>query len=145
MNLDDRISALHRGSLFRSVPEADLFVLAESMREERFGKDDVVCVEGEVADRVFLVVKGKLSVAVADQIEQVISIGPGTLFGEYGLFDTGLRTATVTAVESSDLLSLNYDQFRAFMLQFPEAMYAILGATVEQLLASQKRLADPVY
>lgn len=144
MNLDDRISALYRGSLFRSVPEADLFVLAESMREEHFGKGEMICAVGDVADRVFLVVKGQLAVLPAGQSGHEISIGPGTLFGEYGLFDTGLRTATVTAVEPSDLLTLNYDQFRAFMLQFPEAMFAILGATVEQLLATQRKLAEPV-
>lgn len=141
MNLDDRIAALQHGPLFRSVPESDLFVLAESMHEEYFGKGDVICIEGDAADRIFLIVNGHLAVVPSGMPEHEISVGPGTLFGEYGLFDVGLRTATVTAVEPSDLLTLNYDRFRAFLLQFPDAMYAILSATVKQLLDFQKKIA----
>lgn len=138
MNLDARMQALQRGTLFGSVPEADLAVLAESMNEEAFEKDEVVCVQGDPADRIFVVVTGNFDVRAAGGGDHAISLGPGDLFGEYGLFDQGLRTATIIAGDPGTLLTLDYPRFRSFLLLFPEAMLAILGATVGQLLASQR-------
>ena len=140
MKLDQRLQALKRGSLFNSVPEDDLAVLAESMNEEPFDKNEVVCVEGEPADRIFLVVTGKFKVKPAQKSNRPIVLSAGDLFGEYGLFDQGLRTATITASEPGILLTLDYFRFRSFLLLFPQAMLAILGETVSQLLAYQRQL-----
>jgi CRP/FNR family cyclic AMP-dependent transcriptional regulator len=139
MTLAERMQALQQGTLFNSVPEADLVVLAESMYEEAFDKDEIVCAHGDPADRIFVVMTGNFAVKVSSGIENPISIGPGELFGEYGLFDQGLRTASITAGEPSTLLTLDYPRFRAFLLLFPEAMLAILSATVEQLLTYQRK------
>jgi CRP/FNR family cyclic AMP-dependent transcriptional regulator len=143
MKLDQRMRALQQGTLFNSVPEADLVVLAESMYEETFDKDEIVCAHGDPADRIFVVMTGNFAVNVSSGIDKPISIGPGELFGEYGLFDQGLRTATITADEPSILLTLDYPRFRAFLLLFPEAMLAILSATVEQLLTYQRKSKMP--
>jgi CRP/FNR family cyclic AMP-dependent transcriptional regulator len=139
MTLAERMQALQQGTMFNSVPKADLVVLAESMYEESFDEDEVVCVHGEPADRIFLVVTGNLDVKVAGGIDHAISLGTGDLFGEYGLFDQGIRTASITAREPSILLTLEYPRFRAFLVLFPEAMLAILSSTVEQLLTFQRK------
>ena len=143
MTLDARMQALQKGTLFNSVPEADLMVLAETMFEEHFAKDEVVCVQDEPADRIFVVMSGQLDVKVGGTEDHTVLLRPGDLFGEYGLFDQGLRTATIAAREPSTLLTLDYPRFRAFLLLFPEAMLAILGATVEQLLTFQRKLGQP--
>jgi CRP/FNR family transcriptional regulator, cyclic AMP receptor protein len=142
MKLDARIQALEHGTLFASVPEADLAVLAESMNEEAFRKDETVCAEGEPADRIFVVMAGKFQIRPARGGDRVITLGAGDLFGEYGLFDQGLRTATIMASEPGTLLTLDYPRFRSFLLMFPEAMLAILGTTVGQLLAFQRGIGD---
>lgn len=142
MRQDARMQALQKGKLFASVPEADLAVLAESMSEEAFAAGERVCVEGEPADRVFVVMSGRFEVQPPRGGDRAITLGKGELFGEYGLFDQGLRTATIIASEPGILLTLDYDRFRSFLLMFPEAMLAILGATVGQLLAYQRTLGE---
>lgn len=142
MTLDARIRALQHGRLFASVPEADLAVLAESMNEETFAKGDVVCEQGESADRIFVVVDGSFDVKVVGSSDNAASLGPGDLFGEYGLFDQGVRTATISAGKPGSLLTLDYPRFRSFLILFPEAMFAVLSATVSQLLAYQRRIGD---
>ncbi|GIK82701.1 MAG: hypothetical protein BroJett024_38060 [Alphaproteobacteria bacterium] len=141
MTLDARIKVLQRGTLFSSVPEGDLAVLAESMNEEAFAAGETVCVRGEPADRIFVVASGRFDVRPGG--DHAVTLAAGELFGEYGLFDQGLRTATIVASEPGTLLTLDYPRFRAFLLMFPEAMLAILGATVGQLLAYQRRLDRP--
>ena len=136
--MEARIRALRHGALFNSVPEAELVVLAQSMKEEQFATGDTVCVEGEPADRIYVVLTGGLEVHSADAAQESITLGPGQLFGEYGMFDKGLRTATITAREPSTLIALDYPRFRNFLIRFPEAMFAILSATVDQLLSSRR-------
>ena len=143
MRLEARIEALQHGTLFASVPQDDLAVLAESMSEEAFGRDAVVCAAGDPADRIYVVMTGSFEVRPAGVEDHRITLRPGDLFGEYGLFDQGLRTATIVAREPGTLLTLDYGRFRAFLIQFPEAMLAILGTTVGQLLAFQRRLGKP--
>jgi CRP-like cAMP-binding protein len=140
MKMDARLQALQHGPLFSSVPEEDLAVLAESMKEETFNKGEVVVSEGETADRIFVVVTGSFDVQPVADAKNPIRLGPGDLFGEYGLFDQGLRTATIVTREAGTLLTLDYPRFRAFLLLFPEAMLAILSVTVGQLLAVQRKL-----
>ena len=139
MSLESRIRALQRSTLFSTVSETDLIALAETMREERFAKGEIVCTEGEQADRVFIVMSGGLEVRVAENSGRTVHLQHGDLFGEYGLFDESLRTATVASLHESVLLTLDYDRFRAFLLVFPEAMLAILSGTIKQLLTSQRR------
>ena len=136
--MEARIQALRHGALFNSVPEAELAVLAQSMKEERFAPGDVVCEEGEPADRIYVVLGGSLEVHSSGSTHEPIRLGPGQLFGEYGMFDNGLRTATITAREASTLIALDYPRFRNFLIRFPEAMFAILSATVNQLLAARR-------
>ena len=138
MKLESRMLALQHGSLFGNVPEADLAVLAESMNEETFGPGEIVCAAGEAADRIFVVAQGGFEVRPA--VGEPIPLRHGDLFGEYGLFDQGLRTATIVANVPGVLLSLDYPRFRSFLLLFPEAMLAVLSATVNQLLAYQRGL-----
>jgi len=140
MRHEARIEALRHGALFASVPQDDLAVLAESMSEESFARGALVCSAGDPADRIYVVMSGGFEVRPSGAPDHAITLGHGELFGEYGLFDQGLRTATIVARESGTLLTLDYGRFRAFLLQFPEAMLAIFGATVGQLLAYQRRL-----
>ena len=111
------------------------------MVEERFDEGEIVCSRGDPADRVFLVADGHLEITPSDENEHRVLIGPGALFGEYGLFETRSRNATVTATEPTVLLTLDYVRFEAFLIQFPEAMYAILGAAIQQLLEFQTKLS----
>ena len=139
MTPDTRFQVLQRCPFFSSVPENDLRALAETMQEERFVKDEIICDRGDPADRIFIVMRGGLEVRAALPEPHVVLLEPGDLFGEYGMFEKGYRTATVVTREETVLLALGYDRFRAFLLYFPEAMLAILGGTVRQLLASQRR------
>lgn len=143
MKLQARMRALQHGRLFSSVPESDLAVLAESMNEEAFEKGGIVCEQGEAADRIFVVMDGAFAVEVSGSPDQAIRLEPGDLFGEYGLFDQGVRTATITASEPGTLLTLDYPRFRSFLVLFPEAMFAVLSATVSQLLAYQRKMGEP--
>ncbi len=139
MSLQSQIAALSKCDLFASVAEADLSALVEVMREERFEEGETVCSAGEIGDRVYVVMSGTLEVMVAGQVKPVRQLREGDVFGEYGMFEAGERTATVRCLAAATLLTLDYSRFIAFLMTFPEAMFAIFGVTVKRLQALERK------
>ncbi len=139
MSFDERLHTLHNCEFFSSVPASDLSALAEVLHEEHYADGEIVCKSQDIGDRVYLVMTGGLEVVISGHEDAVRRLGPGDLFGEYGMFDGGLRSATVTCQEATTLLTLDYARFRAFLLDFPETMLSIFGVTVTRLLALERK------
>ena len=138
MTFDQRMHALHNCGFFAAVPPDQLAALAEVMHEEHFGKDDVICAAGDTGDLVYLVMEGALEVTVPGSENPARRLEIGDLFGEYGMFDGGQRTATVTCLEPACVLTLDYARFRTFLLDFPETLLSIFGVTVSRLVALER-------
>jgi len=66
----------------------------------------VICHEGEEGDEMYIIQKGKVRVskAFADKVHVVSILEKGDFFGETAIVNRTRRTATVTAVDSVELL-----------------------------------------
>jgi CRP-like cAMP-binding protein len=83
-------------------PKKFLAKVGEGKTIAKYQKDQIVFTQGEVADAVFYIQKGKLKLTVISEQgkEAVIAIlGPGHFFGEGCLNGHGLRVATTTAMD----------------------------------------------
>ena len=69
------------------------------------GAGDVLIAEGDPGTDVFVLLEGEA--LVTSHGEQLSSLSPGDLFGEMAAFDSGVRTATVTASTSVALLLID--------------------------------------
>lgn len=134
MTLESRIRTLRNCAFFSVVPEQDLNVLAEAMDVEMYADGEIVFEFGDRADRVYVVVAGELMAVVPGKKSSARPIRAGDMLGEYGLFDDGVRSATVTCQSGVTMLSMDYPRFREFLVNFPEATLSILGRTVKRLL-----------
>ena len=141
MDTKRKFNVLRGSTFFRKVPESDLMALAESMHVEKFREGEAVCLAGEPADRVFVVLSGTLEVRRPEGVGRPKSVVEGDLFGEYGLFADETRTADVVCSRDSTLLSLEYARFREFLELFPSTTYALLEHAVLALLSVQGELA----
>jgi CRP-like cAMP-binding protein len=135
----DRFAVLSRCPVFATLPPERVQLLAEMMRVEQFAAGDDICVEGEHADELYVVVSGRMTVHVLGRSEPMREMGPSEIFGELAMFSAHVRTSTVRAKEDSVLLSLDYTRFRELLLAFPEASFALLSVTVARLLFAQKQ------
>jgi len=133
----ERSRALAVCPVFSDIPAEELCVLAEMLETERFAAGATLFERGDPGDRVFLVVRGRLSVYLPDRPEPVRGLGPGDLLGEYAMFAGQARTATVRAETDAVLLSLDERRFRTFLLRFPEATLVLLRTAVERLVAAE--------
>jgi CRP/FNR family cyclic AMP-dependent transcriptional regulator len=105
----------------------------------------VIIEEGKMQDGVFVVISGQLEVrAQQDDGSTVIlaEVGPGETLGEVSLFDPGPATATVTAVEFSQLWRIADEDLIQFMTDNPGAGNVLLR-TLATILAQRLRQIDP--
>jgi hypothetical protein len=102
-------------SLLRAIPmfspltRATLENLARQLTHESAPAGTVVVREGEESDRFLVISSGSVRVTQGDQVLRTEDVGD--YFGEIGLLRDVPRTATVTAVEDTDLLSLSRADF----------------------------------
>jgi len=95
---------------------------------------------------MFVVSSGAVSVTLDPSGIEVAQLGPGDFFGEMSLLTGEPRTATVIAVRDSELLEINAEAFRHFVLDNPtvvEHVGAAVSARQAQLEAHRAAGTGP--
>src|SRR6478735_5528122 len=90
-------------------PKAFLAIVGEGKTILEFHKDQVVFDQGDAADTVFYIQKGRVKVVVISETgkEAVVGIlGPGQFFGEGCMNGHSLRIATTTTMEDCLVTSI---------------------------------------
>jgi CRP/FNR family cyclic AMP-dependent transcriptional regulator len=102
-------------------------VLAGLGRTSLFSPGAVICVEGDPATHVFVLVDGlaKVLSSTADGHELTLALrGNGDLVGEIAGQTTGYRNATVRAIVTVRALIVAYEKFSSFLDGHPGAGHA---------------------
>lgn len=108
----------------------------------------VVIREGEPGRALYLVLDGVLRVSSRVVLHDecgiqpgICDLKPGDVFGELTLFETAPRSATVTAVESCEVLEIDGESLTVYMDRHPEMGYLLLRG-LYQILTDRLRKAD---
>ncbi|RKN78953.1 ABC transporter transmembrane domain-containing protein [Paenibacillus ginsengarvi] len=97
---------------------------------EAYVSGQTIVREGDEGDKLYIIVRG--TVAITRGGEKVATLQDGDYFGEIALLRNIPRTATVTAVEPTTVLSLRRSGFTELTNQYPQ-----LRETVESTLLSR--------
>jgi CRP/FNR family cyclic AMP-dependent transcriptional regulator len=125
--------------------DADRSALEAVARRVDAARGDVLLARGDAADRVLVVVDGRVKVTVPTSAgtDAVLTFrGPGALLGEQALLDAQPRSADVVAIEPLSLLVVPASTFRAFLRDHPQAALALMAMLSSRLRASDRRLAE---
>jgi hypothetical protein len=95
--------------------------------------------EGDAADGAYVILAGRCAVLEGDERLNVLL--PGELFGEIGALSSGKRSATVVALESTELLALSMSQLREGFAASPELFWQSLLLIVDRLRVITTRQA----
>jgi CRP-like cAMP-binding protein len=133
--LRQRITVLAESEVFAAVPSRELTILATMFEAITFESGEVLFRAGEKATHIYAIMDGELESRTPDG--GIDELRRGSVIGEYGLFGSGTRDSTVTALRSGRSLALDYTRFHHFLLAFPECSFALLRLTVERLLSQQ--------
>jgi CRP-like cAMP-binding protein/Zn-dependent protease len=112
--VQERAAVLARVRFFAGLPRPALFAIASHLREQPVEAGATVVTADEVGDRFYLVRSGRLQALSRDgQVLGNILAGEG--FGEMALLDRKPRGATVQALESCLLWSLDRGHFERWV------------------------------
>ena len=99
-------------------------------KTERYDAGQVLFQMGEHADRLFFIVRGKISLEDVGQ-----RVGPGTLFGEIGLFAPDhRRTQTARCETAVELLSISETELAQLCYRNPGLCFHLLRLITARLL-----------
>src|SRR5262245_1640422 len=109
------IPLLMRTDLFGGLSPDELAACAAAFRELRFKKGELVFARGDPGARLYLVVEGRVRLAVATEEGRELSFRhatAGELFGEIAALDGSPRTADATALTDVIAFALDHQAFR---------------------------------
>lgn len=97
--------------------------------------------EGDYPDCMYIVRSGSISIFMLESNREkgLSLVGPGSLIGEMGLFDKGLRSAGAKAMEDSELVKLPYIQLEKQLELLPEWVRVVMKALSEKLRIANKK------
>jgi CRP/FNR family cyclic AMP-dependent transcriptional regulator len=111
---DDRLAPVARAASLRSVPRGAVVLRAGAHTDVH-------------NDSVYIILVGSLKVMISDEYgrEAILSVlGAGELFGEMGVIDDHPRSASVVAVESSELVVISKNDFKRCLAEnFDVSLY----------------------
>ncbi len=143
-----RASDLGRTALFAELDEDALQVLADKAIHRKYRKGNVIFVQGEQGDRCFAIVAGavKISAYHPDGREAVMAVlAPGDVFGELSLFEDAPRSADATAIEETELLSLDAKAVTEAITANPELGLTLLRVLGRRLRHTNEALQDIAF
>ena len=122
--------------------------LLARMHRKRFAKGEVIFHEGDPGDTLHLIAKGHVSVQVTTPrgdhaILRVL--GPGSLVGEHAAIAPAPRSATVTALDATETMTLDRDQFAALRAERPTVDRFLLEAAIGEVRRLSAALLDALY
>ncbi len=126
--------------IFSELGRGDLSRLAKLMVSRTIAAGVAVIEENDQAAGFFVVSSGKLE--AERQGKTLASYGPGDFFGVMALFEGFPRSATVRAVEDSELLAMTRWDFTAELKNRPQIALGMLPVLVRRLRETDQRLAD---
>lgn len=128
--------ALSRVELFRGLSPKGLDKVASIAVEESHGAGHTLFREGDVGDRLYVLVEGKARISrrVPGMGEEALAVlGPGSSFGEMALIDDVPRSADAIVHERARLLVLSKEAVQDLMFLDKELAYEVLWNTVRIL------------
>ncbi len=138
-------SALANMNLFRGlVPEA-LERIAAIASQETFAINQFVFREGEVGDKLYLILEGKVRISrqLSGMGEEALAIlGPGEAFGEMSLIDDTPRSADARVHEAVKVLVITREAFEDLLFIHKDLAFEILWNFIKTLSGRLREAND---
>jgi CRP/FNR family cyclic AMP-dependent transcriptional regulator len=110
--------ALCRVAMFQSLGESDLDALAGVARQITAERGELIVSQGSAGENLYIVARGQIRVYLSDETGKEIILGlegPGAIFGEIAVLDRQPRSASVAAMERTELLVIEGREFRQLL------------------------------
>jgi CRP-like cAMP-binding protein len=123
------VSQLKRIPLFSDASDDDLKKVAGFAESREAPEGEVVLEEGTFSRELLAIEDG--TAEVTREGEHIADLGKGDIFGETGMLDDSMRTATVTATSPLRLISMGHFEVKRLKKAAPD-VYARIEKLIEE-------------
>jgi CRP/FNR family cyclic AMP-dependent transcriptional regulator len=131
-------------SLFDALEPAAFRKLLGIARRETVEAGSALLREGGEADTLSIILAGKVKVyKTGDNLEpiELAQLGSGSIFGEMGVFDGQVASATIIATEDTIVLQIGRQRFFDFLHENPDIGITLMH-TMIYILSNRLRKAN---
>ena len=131
--------------LFAGFADEQLAMLAQVVARRTVPRGAMLMAEGDSTDSLYMIISGRLKVMMgdADGKEVILALlGPGEIVGEMGLIDDSPRSATVIAIEPSELLSLSKREFHRCLAENFDMAMGVMKGLVRRLREADRKIGS---
>jgi len=129
--------------IFTDLSQEALDKISDLGKMKTYEKDSVILMEEEAGTALFVIIKGKVKVSrtSGDGREVILSIlGESDFFGEMAILDGLNRSASVTAIEQSELFIIQRNEFIDLLRNHPEVSISLLQELTTRLRAADMKI-----
>ena len=139
------IELLKTVSLFWDLDKIELGYISDKMVSKKFENGNLIFLEESEGKNLFFVVEGSVKVTrlSKDGREVILAmLNAGDFFGEMSLLDGEARSANVIALEKTEVLSLNRDDFLVVLHDYPKIAIQLLKEMSSRLTKSDRQIVS---
>ncbi len=134
------IRLMKRVPLFSKLSDRDVSQISDQCVRRECKRDQVILIEEELGQILFIILRGTVKIKRTNEEgrEVIITIlKAGDFFGELSLLDGKGRSATVVAMQDSELLTLRRSEFLLLLEKYP-----LISIELLKVLANRIRMAN---
>jgi len=137
------VELLARVPVLSTLDADDLGRIAELAVPRQFEPGQIVFREGDASDTCYIVRSGRARAVrehAGGRTLTLATFGPGEFFGELALFEDERRSATVEAIELTDVVAVLGPDMRRLMVEHPGISARLVIALGRRLRETNERL-----
>ena len=141
---EDTAALLSRVPLFSDLSPEELERIARVAVPRSVEKGVRVFHEGDRSDACYIVRSGDLRVTREHSDGRAIALatlGPGDIFGELAMLDSGARSASVETLADSELLALSASDMRRLLAEHAQITVKLVVALTRRLREANERIS----
>lgn len=135
------IEALSNSELFGDLDQVDLGKIASRSKVRQFFAHDIIVWQGESSTALFLIMNGIVAVknVVREKENLLAYLMPGNTFGEVGILENQVRSASVVALSEVDVVAIQRDDFLEILHQHSRVAISLARILGRYLIQSNRR------
>jgi CRP/FNR family transcriptional regulator len=140
----ETIALLHTVPVFSALSDTDLAEVAAVTVPRRYMTGEMVFREGDRSDTCYIVRSGRARALREHSDGRSITLatfGAGDIFGELAMFDDENRSATIEAVEDTEVVAILGSDMRRLLAAHPDISVKLLAALGRRLRETNERLS----
>lgn len=137
------LNLLKRVPIFSQLLDDELDKIRDLCVTQHYVKDRIILIEEESGNTLFIIQKGRVKVSrMSDDGREVILsiLERGEFFGELSLIDGKARSASVTAIENSEVLMLRRGDFLGLLEEYPQIAISLLKELAARIRKSDTQI-----